>query len=163
MIRQPFAPGDLTISAIDTQVDFSRIRGGVAVALRRRPGFGIGLSIDRINLDAYLADPTATAPPADAGQTPPESAEPTVDDAAAPALAALALLDRFDAILQLQVGTLTFAGTPASGMSFDGTLQGIALKDAPAFSFQGHPEASPGPHDVAPLFDQFIALMKSQD
>lgn len=44
---------------------------------------------------------------------------------------------------------------------FDGTLQGIALTDAPAFSFQGHPEASPGPHDVAPLFDQFIALMQS--
>jgi len=43
---------------------------------------------------------------------------------------------------------------------FDGTLQGIALTDAPAFSFQGHPEASPGPHDVAPLFDQFIRLMK---
>nr|WP_221187541.1 glutamine-hydrolyzing carbamoyl-phosphate synthase small subunit [Luteimonas sp. RC10] len=42
---------------------------------------------------------------------------------------------------------------------FDGTNQGIALTDAPAFSFQGHPEASPGPHDVAPLFDQFVALM----
>jgi carbamoyl-phosphate synthase small subunit len=44
---------------------------------------------------------------------------------------------------------------------FDGTLQGIALTDAPAFSFQGHPEASPGPHDVAPLFDQFIASMNA--
>ncbi|MCW4455142.1 glutamine-hydrolyzing carbamoyl-phosphate synthase small subunit [Flavobacterium sp. MXW15] len=42
---------------------------------------------------------------------------------------------------------------------FDGTNQGIALTDAPAFSFQGHPEASPGPHDVAPLFDRFIGLM----
>ena len=37
---------------------------------------------------------------------------------------------------------------------FDGTNQGIELTDAPAFSFQGHPEASPGPHDVAPLFDR---------
>ncbi len=44
---------------------------------------------------------------------------------------------------------------------FDGSLQGISLLDKPAFSFQGHPEASPGPHDVAPLFDQFIQLMKS--
>jgi len=43
---------------------------------------------------------------------------------------------------------------------FDGTNQGIALTDAPAFSFQGHPEAAPGPHDVAPLFDKFIALME---
>jgi carbamoyl-phosphate synthase small subunit len=42
---------------------------------------------------------------------------------------------------------------------FDGSNQGIALADAPAFSFQGHPEASPGPHDVAYLFDRFIAAM----
>ena len=43
---------------------------------------------------------------------------------------------------------------------FDGSLQGIRRTDCPAFSFQGHPEASPGPHDVAPLFDNFIELMK---
>ncbi|MFC3625510.1 glutamine-hydrolyzing carbamoyl-phosphate synthase small subunit [Vogesella amnigena] len=42
---------------------------------------------------------------------------------------------------------------------FDGTVQGIALTDRPAFSFQGHPEASPGPEDVAYLFDRFIAAM----
>jgi carbamoyl-phosphate synthase small subunit len=42
---------------------------------------------------------------------------------------------------------------------FDGTLQGIALKDRPALSFQGHPEAGPGPHDLRPLFDRFIADM----
>lgn len=42
---------------------------------------------------------------------------------------------------------------------FDGTLQGIALKDAAAFSFQGHPEASPGPHDLLALFERFIAHM----
>ncbi|HEY4529429.1 MAG TPA: glutamine-hydrolyzing carbamoyl-phosphate synthase small subunit [Luteimonas sp.] len=45
---------------------------------------------------------------------------------------------------------------------FDGTNQGIALTDAPAFSFQGHPEAAPGPQDVTPLFDRFIALMEAQ-
>jgi carbamoyl-phosphate synthase small subunit len=42
---------------------------------------------------------------------------------------------------------------------FDGTLQGIERTDKVAFSFQGHPEASPGPHDVAPLFDRFISAM----
>jgi len=42
---------------------------------------------------------------------------------------------------------------------FDGSLQGLARTDAPAFSFQGHPEASPGPHDVSYLFDRFIQLM----
>ena len=45
---------------------------------------------------------------------------------------------------------------------FDGTNQGIELTDAPAFSFQGHPEAAPGPHDVAPLFDKFVALMEAR-
>lgn len=44
---------------------------------------------------------------------------------------------------------------------FDGSNQGIALTEAPAFSFQGHPEASPGPHDVSPLFDRFVAMMAS--
>ncbi|MDP4651149.1 MAG: carbamoyl-phosphate synthase small subunit, partial [Haliea sp.] len=45
---------------------------------------------------------------------------------------------------------------------FDGTLQGIHRTDKAAFSFQGHPEASPGPHDAAPLFDHFIALMTAR-
>jgi carbamoyl-phosphate synthase small subunit len=44
---------------------------------------------------------------------------------------------------------------------FDGSLQGIHRTDVPAFSFQGHPEASPGPHDAAPLFDNFIELIKT--
>lgn len=45
---------------------------------------------------------------------------------------------------------------------FDGSLQGIARTDVPAFSFQGHPEASPGPHDVAYLFDRFIKMMQDK-
>lgn len=44
---------------------------------------------------------------------------------------------------------------------FDGTLQGLERTDVPAFCFQGHPEASPGPHDIAYLFDRFTALMES--
>lgn len=44
---------------------------------------------------------------------------------------------------------------------FDGSLQGIHRNDVPAFSFQGHPEASPGPHDAAPLFDHFIKLIQT--
>ena len=46
---------------------------------------------------------------------------------------------------------------------FDGSLQGIESTHKPAFGFQGHPEASPGPHDVAPLFDHFIELMVDQE
>lgn len=45
---------------------------------------------------------------------------------------------------------------------FDGSLQGIHRTDKPAFSFQGHPEASPGPHDAAPLFDHFIELLEAR-
>jgi carbamoyl-phosphate synthase small subunit len=45
---------------------------------------------------------------------------------------------------------------------FDGTLQGLARTDKPAFCFQGHPEASPGPHDIGYLFDRFVALMESK-
>ncbi len=45
---------------------------------------------------------------------------------------------------------------------FDGTLQGLARTDRPAFCFQGHPEASPGPHDIGYLFDRFVALMDKE-
>lgn len=50
---------------------------------------------------------------------------------------------------------------PTHRSLFDGSLQGIAHSEAPAFSFQGHPEASPGPHDIRHLFDDFIGLMAS--
>ena len=45
---------------------------------------------------------------------------------------------------------------------FDGSLQGIQHRQYPAFSFQGHPEASPGPHDMRPLFNHFIRLMEER-
>ena len=50
---------------------------------------------------------------------------------------------------------------PTHRSLFDGSLQGVERTDCPAFSFQGHPEASPGPHDVAGLFDRFIELMRA--
>lgn len=46
---------------------------------------------------------------------------------------------------------------------FDNTIQGIERTDVPAFSFQGHPEASPGPHDLKPLFNRFIAMMQERN
>jgi carbamoyl-phosphate synthase small subunit len=51
---------------------------------------------------------------------------------------------------------------PTHRSLFDATLQGIAFKDKPAFSFQGHPEASPGPHDLLPLFERFIHDMDNK-
>lgn len=63
--------------------------------------------------------------------------------------------------------TVDFATLPANLRPthlslFDGSLQGMARTDVPAFSFQGHPEASPGPHDVAYLFDRFVNLMQER-
>ncbi len=52
---------------------------------------------------------------------------------------------------------------PTHRSLFDGTLQGIRIKGKPAMSFQGHPEASPGPHDLRPLFAQFVEMMETAD
>jgi carbamoyl-phosphate synthase small subunit len=51
---------------------------------------------------------------------------------------------------------------PTHRSLFDGSLQGIERTDVPAFSFQGHPEASPGPHDLAPLFRRFVLMMSGK-
>ena len=56
--------------------------------------------------------------------------------------------------------TLPATAVPTHESLFDGSLQGFVLTDAPAFCFQGHPEASPGPHDIAPLFDHFRELIE---
>jgi carbamoyl-phosphate synthase small subunit len=61
----------------------------------------------------------------------------------------------------VQEDTLPSNVRPTHRSLFDGTLQGIERTDRPAFSFQGHPEASPGPHDLKPLFQRFTAAMKS--
>ncbi len=61
----------------------------------------------------------------------------------------------------VQEATLPANVRPTHRSLFDGTLQGIERTDRPAFSFQGHPEASPGPHDVKPLFQRFTAAMKT--
>ena len=61
----------------------------------------------------------------------------------------------------VDVGTLPANARITHKSLFDGSLQGFALTDRPAFCFQGHPEASPGPHDVAPLFDRFIRDMEA--
>lgn len=58
--------------------------------------------------------------------------------------------------------TLGSSLRPTHVSLFDGTLQGLARTDRPAFCFQGHPEASPGPHDIGYLFDRFVALMQER-
>jgi carbamoyl-phosphate synthase small subunit len=61
----------------------------------------------------------------------------------------------------VQEATLPPNVRPTHRSLFDGSLQGIERTDRPAFSFQGHPEASPGPHDLRPLFQRFTAAMKT--
>lgn len=61
----------------------------------------------------------------------------------------------------VEEGSLPENLKPTHRSLFDSSLQGIRRTDRPAFSFQGHPEAGPGPHDATPLFDQFIAMMKA--
>ncbi len=51
---------------------------------------------------------------------------------------------------------------PTHRSLFDNSLQGIARTDCPAFGFQGHPEASPGPHDVSTIFGQFVTQMQAR-
>ena len=65
--------------------------------------------------------------------------------------------DRVD--LEEVKATLPANVRPTHRSLFDGTLQGIELTNRPAYSFQGHPEASPGPREMAYLFDKFVAMM----
>ena len=60
----------------------------------------------------------------------------------------------------VDANTLPSTLRPTHVSLFDGSLQGLARTDRPAFCFQGHPEASPGPHDIGYLFDRFVATMK---
>lgn len=110
-------PTGLTVSEIDILADVSHIRGGVAVALRERPGFGIGISVDKLDIGAYL--PKTGSDPADPAATQMGLRE---------RLQLLAILDRFDAILQLEAGSLTYGDVSVRGLQFDGTLQGGSLE-----------------------------------
>ena len=98
------------------QLDASNLRGGVTLALSRRPSFGANLSIDQLNLDGYagmVREPTAAAGASGGG-------EATAPDRGG---ALPALLGEFDANVALRVGTLRYRGTAASGVRIDGTLQ----------------------------------------
>lgn len=117
------------LTEINLAVDGARVRGGVAVALRERLGLGIGLTVDTLNIDAYLPAPVETASPADAGTANEGSARPAVvATARAASTTGSALLDRFDAVVQLKAGALTYKGKSLQGVNFDGTLAAGALE-----------------------------------
>jgi uncharacterized protein involved in outer membrane biogenesis len=102
-------PGQVTLTNIELDIDTAQLKGGVAIALRKRPGFGIGLTADKLNLDAYLPADGATAD-SDGGGRPP-----------------LGWLGGFDANFDLRAGQLTYAGTTARDVKLDATLHNQAL------------------------------------
>jgi len=140
-------PDKLNVTDIDLGIDGARVRGGIAVALRKRLGLGIGLSLDKLNIDAYLptADqPAPPAPPGSAAAAPSgaqQSAKKPGGDAkgASSGVAGLAILDRFDSVLQLKAGTLTFRGKSIQGVNIDGTLAAgsLELRDVSVKSLAG--------------------------
>ena len=104
------------------RLDTSRILGGVTFALRERLAFGASINLNHLNLDAYLrsARPDPGSKPPDDGKRAVTTERSPTGSAAAPP--PLALLNDFDANLRLRVGSLTYRGTAAQGIDFDGLL-----------------------------------------
>ncbi len=99
----------LNLTDIDLRLDVSRANGGVAMAIRERPAFGIGLAIDQLNLDSYF--PLSS-----------EREKTSANDDGL-AMAGLRLLGQFDANIDMQVGKLTLNDLPLRGVRVEGTLQ----------------------------------------
>jgi uncharacterized protein involved in outer membrane biogenesis len=121
--------GQVVLRNTDLRLDVSRLTGGAAIALRERPGLGLALNIDKINLDAYLPPQGAAAP---AQPQAPAGQDGQAPAAAAPPPLGLPLLGRFDANLDLRVGQLTYRGLPFDGLRLDATLQqgGLVVREA---------------------------------
>jgi len=119
-------PTSLEIPDINVRLDASTMTGGLAVALRERPGFGLRLAIDKLNLDAYMPR-TATKKPVAAAAA---KADKNVVDALAAAVAEdspLAFLGSFDANIDIEIDRLIVQQAVARKVKFDGLLFGGAL------------------------------------
>lgn len=127
-------PIALEVQDINVRLDASTMTGGLAVALRERPGFGLRLAIDQMNLDAYL--PKDSRKPAPAG---PAQAAASKTATPSPATSPLAALESFDANIDLEVGRLTVQKTLARNVRFDGLLVGgnLNIRKASVADFAG--------------------------
>ena len=135
--RVTATPQLVTFSDIDLVMDVTRINGGISVAVRERPGLGVGLAVDRLDLDAYLprdkTEPRATPEGQSEGTASGDGAAPQADVAQSNAAASrtpgpdLSFLDRFDANLDLRIGSLTYQGAVTRDLHLDGTLQAASL------------------------------------
>lgn len=143
-LRKMNLSSDLTIGAkqvslqnLDLKIDISRVLGGLVVAIRERPGMGVGLAVDRIDLDAYLGAAGGVsggepAPNDQAGDDQADSADRTV----APA----GWLNAFDANLDLKIGSLSYRGATAEQLRLKGTLQrgAMTFEDASVGNLAGN-------------------------
>ena len=122
-------PAEVQISGLDLQIDSSWLKGGVTVALRERLAFGSDLTLDRLNLDAYMT--SAPAPSATAAK-PAAAAAAAAKPAPGPA-AGLGALSSFDANVKMKIDALEYQGVPIRNIALDGTLFDGAL-DLRSFS-----------------------------
>ncbi len=136
-------PDSVSLTEIHSQADNTKITGAATVALRARPSIGANISIDRVNLDAYL--PKATAAPASSSPTSSSSAtggqtdQPAATAAVANPLAALGALGGIDFNLKAKLDSLTFQEQRVSGISVDSTLVNgdLTFKDWTVRNFAG--------------------------
>ncbi len=131
--RVAATPSQVEVSDLDLQFDSSRITGGITVAVRQRPSFGLDLTLDRINLDAYLPAAAAASGAASGGSQGQTAGQTTGQPATAAAgkddpLAALDVLGSFDANLKSHIKTLVYRGTSIKDIVLDATLFDNTLK-----------------------------------
>ena len=119
--------GQIDFNDLDLKIDLSHVRGGFVIALRERPAFGVGIAVDKVDLDAYLPGvalggkaTTLARPEGRAAERRPAASENA------------AFIDRFDANLNLQIGELVFQDTEFTDLGMVGTLQqgNLALTEA---------------------------------
>jgi uncharacterized protein involved in outer membrane biogenesis len=123
------------IANIASQLDASRMNGGVTIALRDRAAFGASVNIDQFNADAYMRKPVAAkAKPSSVPAAPQAAGNPN-----APSKGPLAVLNEFDANLTVRVGSLSYQQTAIQGVRLDGTLVNgvLTLRDASVRSLAG--------------------------
>lgn len=144
----------LTLADMDLRVDVSRVTGGIAVALRDRPAFGIGLVVDKLNVDAYLPQSVAVGSPSPAAP----AAPPGVGGQGAAPPNNLAFLDKMDANLDLRLGSVSMRGVAARDVRLDATLQrgALVLREASVSDVAGnsvHLSGAAAGLSTAPTFD----------
>ncbi len=116
-------PTAVEVPDINIRLDASTMTGGLAVALRERPGFGLRLAIDQLNMDAYKPRPSSSRPAVSSKKEAKGSQSTEAPNDANP----LAFLDMFDANIDAQIERLTVEKTLARKVRFDGLLVGGAL------------------------------------